>query len=213
MLRAPSLSAVPSLFLVSDWGFWSAERGAGLAGGGQRHAAAALPARRDAADAGLHPQLVRAGEHALLPVALARCPPAETFPSTAPAPPHPIRFRQARPPRWCCARSPRSSTTGAGSGRWAHPLQSLTRCAYLLSASRPAFSRILVLIIGLVRPPQELRSYRELTAAEFDALQASAPAIRDGCLRQLRAAMGDTRGGRQLLEEWEADRWALTETE
>jgi hypothetical protein len=72
---------------------------------------------------------------------------------------------------------------------------------------RPAFSRILVLIIGLVRPPQELRSYRELTAAEFDALQASAPAIRDGCLRQLRAAMGDTRGGRELLEEWEADRW------
>jgi hypothetical protein len=50
----------------------SAERGARLAGGGQRPAAAALPARRDAADAGLHPRLVRAGEHALLPVALAR---------------------------------------------------------------------------------------------------------------------------------------------
>ena len=75
------------------------------------------------------------------------------------------------------------------------------------------FPRILFTDHWFVRPPQELRSYRELTAAEFDALQASAPAIRDGCLRQLRAAMGDTRGGRQLLEEWEADRWALTETE
>ena len=56
---------------------------------------------------------------------------------------------------------------------------------------------------------QELRTYRELTAAEFDALQASAPAIRDGCLRRLRAAMGDTRGGERLVEEWEADRWPI----
>ena len=46
---------------------------------------------------------------------------------------------------------------------------------------------------------QETMELRELTPAEFDALHATDPGVRDGGFRRLRAAIGDARGGEEYL--------------
>ncbi len=54
---------------------------------------------------------------------------------------------------------------------------------------------------------QETQYFRPITPDEFDHLHEIYPPVRDGCLRRLRLAMGDSRNGRQLLADFAADRW------
>ena len=51
-----------------------------------------------------------------------------------------------------------------------------------------------------------------LTPDQFDAACAAEPA-RSSCLMRLRAALGDERNGRELLRDWDSDRYRATQTD
>ncbi len=53
--------------------------------------------------------------------------------------------------------------------------------------------------------PQVYSVKTALTPEQFDAAYAAEPA-RSSCYARLRAAIGDTRSGRELLRDWHSDR-------